>query len=177
MKIGIFGSSHKNNPEIIAEAEKIGKIIAMKSHQVVTGGSAGYPHIVAKSALKVGGQTTVYAVGKNLTDHKKYHDIDISKYTNIIFQEKYFTKKLSGIDNYVRSLKMVTDIDTAIIIGGRVGTMYEISILSGMAKSFFVLENSGGITNETIQKFIEEGHKEKSSVTFLKSSEDLMKLI
>ena len=177
MKIGIFGSSHKNNPEIIKQTKEIGRLLALKNHEVVTGGSPGYPHIVASSALAAGGKATVYAVGLNLKDHKKYHATDISKYTNIIYQKKYFKKELSMIDNYARSLDMVMDIDTAVIIGGRVGTMYEISILCGMAKDFFVLEDSGGITKETIRSFVKEGHKENSSVTFLKNSNDLTSLV
>jgi len=173
MKIGIFGSSHSNDIETTKQAGEMGIIIANKNHEVVTGGGPGYCHTVAMSTIHAGGKSTIYAVGLNKEDHSVYHDTDLSNYTTTVFQKTYFKEKLSNIDNYWRSLEMISDIDTAIIIGCRVGTMYEVTILSGMGKDFFVLENSGGITGETIKNFIEEGHKEKSKITFIENAQEL----
>lgn len=72
---------------------------------------------------------------------------------------------------------MCSNVDLAIIIGGRVGTMYEVTILSGMSKDMFVLKGSGGITNQTIKKFMKEGHKEKSKIIFFEKSKELHKLL
>ncbi|RLC38617.1 hypothetical protein DRH27_01860 [Candidatus Falkowbacteria bacterium] len=69
------------------------------------------------------------------------------------------------------------DIDIAVIIGGKTGTMYEVTVLSGLSKDFYVLENSGGITKKTIKNFTKEGHKNNSKIIFIKNPEELNKYI
>jgi predicted Rossmann-fold nucleotide-binding protein len=177
MKIGVFGTTKANDIVIIDKAKEIGKIIAANNHVVVTGGTNGYPHAVALSAIQAGGKAISYATGKSMSDHSQYHDADLSKYTKIIFQKKYFNNKLLGIDNYLRSLDMCLNVDMAIVISGKVGTMYEVTILSGMSKNIYVLDKSGGITGNTIKEFIKEGHKTKSKILFFKNSKELNKLL
>ncbi len=177
MKIGIFGRTKADNKKIISKAKEIGRIIASNNHVVVTGGTEGYPHVVALAAIQAGGKAVSYAIGLSISDHSQFHNIDLSQYTNVIFQKKYFNKKLLYVDNYLRSLDMCSAVDMAIIIGGRVGTMYEITILSGMSKDIFILKGSGGIARQTIKKFITEGHKEKSKIKFFKNSEILKKIL
>lgn len=137
----------------------------------------GYPHIVALSAINVDGKVEAYITGLSISDHSQFHNTDLSKYTNIIFQKKYFNKKLLDIDNYLRSLDMCLAVDAAIIIGGRVGTLYELTILSGISKNIFVLKESGGITNQTIKKFIKEGHKSKTKIVFFEDPGKLKSLL
>lgn len=175
MKIGIFGRTKADNKEIIRKAKEIGKIIALGGHTVVTGGTDGYPHIAALSAIEAGGEAVSYATGLSMSDHNQFHSTDLSEYTKVVFQKKYFNKKLLAIDNYLRSLDMCLNVDLAIIIGGRVGTMYEVTILSGMSKDIYVLKGSGGIAEQTIRKFIKEGHKEKSGIRFFENPETLRK--
>lgn len=177
MKIGIFGGSKINNKKIVKIAQEIGIILASYKHTVVTGGSEGYPHIVALSAIKAGGKAIAYATGMLLSDHSKFHKTDLSKYSKIVFQKKYFNKQLLVIDNYFRSLEMCLNIDFAIIIGGRTGTMYEVTIMSGMSKDILVLKGSGGVTGQTIKKFINEGHKEKSKIEYFNNLRQFKKYL
>ena len=177
MNIAIIGSSNPNNEEIVKKSQELGRLLASKGHTVVTGGVSGYPDIVALSALSSGGKAVAYCVGKNLDDHKKFYQTDLSKYSEVISQEKYVGENLSKIDLYLRSLKLCFDVDMAITIGGRVGTMYEITILAGIAKDIYVLNESGGITNNTIKEFLSEGHKEKSKIEFFGSIEEIEKYL
>jgi predicted Rossmann-fold nucleotide-binding protein len=101
----------------------------------------------------------------------------LSQYSDIVFQEKYAGDNFSKIDLYLRSLKLCFDVDMAIVIGGRVGTMYEITILAGIAKDIYVLNGSGGITNKTIKEFLNGGHKEKSKIEFFNSVEEIEKFL
>jgi hypothetical protein len=166
MKIWIFGRTKANNKDIINKSEEIWKIIALEGHTVVTGWTEGYPHIVALSAIKSWWKAIAYITGCSLSDHLVFHNTDLTSYSDIIFQDRYCNKKLSGIDNYLRSLDMCLNVDLAIIIGWRVGTMYEITILSWMWKDMYILNWSWWITWETIKKFIIEWHKEKSKIVF-----------
>lgn len=177
MKIAIIGTTKADNPQIIKKAKEIGKLIAINKHTIITGGTNGYPHIVALSAINAGGKVISYATGRSMSDHSQFHDADLSEYTDIIFQKKYFSKKLSVIDNYLRSLDMCSKVDMAIVISGKVGTMYEVTIMSGMSKNIYVLAGSGGVTGHTIKEFIKEGHKTKSKILFFKNSEELNKVL
>lgn len=177
MKIGIFGATKTSDIETIGRAKEIGSLIASNNHIVVTGGTNGYPHAVALSAIQAGGKVISYATGKSMADHSQFHDTDLSKYTEIVFQKKYFDKQLLGIDNYLRSLDMCLGVDAAIIIGGRVGTMYEVTLMSGMSKNIYVLEGSGGVTKHTIKEFIKEGHKTESEILFFENPEELSMIL
>ncbi|MCX6793267.1 MAG: hypothetical protein NTY12_04555 [Candidatus Falkowbacteria bacterium] len=129
------------------------------------------------SALKNKGKAVSCATGLKLADHLKFHKVDLSKYTKVIFQKKYFNKKLLVIDNYLRSLDMCLNVDCAIIIGGRVGTMFEVTILSGISKDIFILKGSGGITGKTMKNFIKEGHKERSKIKYFNNSRALKEML
>jgi len=177
MKIAIIGSSHSNNEEIIKKSREVGRLLALKGHIIVTGGVSGYPDIVALSALSLGGKAVAYCAGKNINDHHKFYKTNLSKYSDRIFQKNYIENKLSKIDLYLRSLKLCFDVDAAIVIGGRVGTMYELAILAGIKKDTYVLSGSGGITNKTIKGFSDEGHKEKSKIEYFNSIKDIEKYL
>jgi predicted Rossmann-fold nucleotide-binding protein len=106
MKIGIIGRTKADDKDIINKAKEIGTLIASLGHVVVTGGTEGYPHIVALAAIKAGGKAVSYATGLSISDHSQFHSTDLSKYSKIIFQKKYCDKKLAPTDNYLRSLNM-----------------------------------------------------------------------
>lgn len=177
MRIGIFGTTKAIDKKIANKAKEIGKVIAESGHIVVTGGTSGYPHLVALSTMNAGGEAVSYAAGKSIEDHLQFHDVDLSNYTEVIFQKDYLDEKLLGVDNYLRSLKMCLAIDKAIVISGKVGTMYEVTIMSGMAKDIYILEGSGGVTEKTIKEFMGEGHKTESKMVYFKNLEDLRSLL
>lgn len=177
MKIGIFGRTEIDNKNILKKSQEIGKLIASFGYTIITGGVEGYPHVVALSSLENGGKVISYAAGLKIEDHKKYHNTDLSKYTKVVFQKKTYKKKISAIDNYLRSLDMCLDVDKAIVIGGRVGTMYELTILSAMNKDVFILSGSGGISGKTAKNFIKEGHKNPSVINFFKDASELKKIL
>ena len=177
MKVAIIGSSHTDNEEVINKAKELGKVIALKDCTIITGGIDGYPDIVAQSALLSDGIVIAYCGGKNLGDHYRYYKVDLSKYSDTVFQENYIGDELSRIDLYFRSLKMCFDADMAIVIGGYVGTMYELTILAGMKKDIYVMESSGGITSNTIKVFLDEGLKEKSKIEFFNEVKEIEKYL
>lgn len=177
MKVAIIGSAKIEDQEIVSKAKEIGELLGKQGHTILTGGGSGGPDIVARAALAAGGQAIAYCAGKDLTDHRKWYTLDLSDYSQLIFQEFYIGSELSTIDLYLRSLKYCFDADKAIVIGGRVGTMYEVTILAATAKDIFVLKDSGGITGETIKSFTQEGHKEISKIEFINSVKDLENLI
>lgn len=177
MKIAIIGSSSLNDQGIINTSEELGKLIASKGHVVVTGGTPGYPNLVANSALSSGGKAIAYCTGKTIDDHQRFYQTDLSKYSELIYQKEYVGDGLSKIDLYIRSLKLCFDVDMAIVIGGHVGTMYEITILAGIAKDIYVLSKSGGITNTTIKEFMNEGHKKESKIEFFDTIAEIKKYL
>ena len=173
MKVAIIGSSKASDENIIYKSKKIGVILASKSYIVVTGGVPGYPDIVAQSTISSGGKAMAYCAGKSIRDHNQFYKTDLSKYSEIIFQDKYVDVTFSKIDLYFRSIKLCFDVDFAVVIGGRVGTMNEVTILAGNTKDIYVLDSAGGISNNTIKQFIKEGHKEQSKILYFSNPSEL----
>lgn len=173
MKIGIFGSTKITDDHLCDIAKDIGRLIAINKHILVTGGTDGFPKVVANSAIEHNGITVCYAVGKSTLDHLHFHNIDINRYNKTIFQKTYCGEKLSSADNYLRSLQMCQYIDMAIVIGGRVGTMYEVTIMSGLSKNLYILDQSGGVAGNTIKNFILEGHKTNSIIKYFNDPREI----
>lgn len=173
IKFGIFGSSTATHASSSTIAGDIGRLLAKRGDIVVTGGVTGYPHLTALGTLQHGGRAVAYAAGRTIKDHQRYYKTDLSTYSKIIFQKNYAQKRLSVLDLYLRSLRLVADIDKAIIIGGRVGTLFEMTMTCAMNKHVFVLRNSGGITGQTIKAFEKEAHKSASAITYFSSAKEL----
>ena len=177
MKIWIFWSTNASNLDIINISKEIWKFLWTTNNIIVTWWVNWYAHVVAEEVLSNWWEAIVYGVWQNIDDHNIFHSTDLANYSNIIFQEKYFEGNLSYFDNYLRSLKMCSEVDIAIIIGWRVWTMYEMTMLSWLWKDIFVLANSWWITLNTIKEFIKEWHKRDSKISFFDNVDELKNLI
>lgn len=177
IKFGIFGSSSADHASSSKIAGDIGRLFAERGDEVVTGGVTGYPHLVALGARQYGGKAIAYVAGCTIKDHHRFYKTDLSAYSKIVFQKNYAQKRLSVLDLYLRSLRMVADIDKAVIIGGRVGTLFEMTMTCAMNKHVFVLRSSGGITGRTIKAFEKEAHKSSSAITYFSSAEELSRAL
>ena len=89
MNIAIIGSSHTSDKQVVTRAEALGVLLVSKGHVIVTGGVTGYPDIVAQSGVASGGKAIAYCAGKSFEDHSKFYQSDLSKYSKLVFQDKY----------------------------------------------------------------------------------------
>lgn len=143
MKIAIFSSWL---PQVSLENQKLAKNIARylagKGITVVTGGCSGIPALCVEEAYKHGAKTIGYFPHK---DHNDYKDRQHEENTHDI--EFYTTAHfIHGFT--ARSLEMIKNVDAAIVLNGRIGTLSEFGIAIEEGLSLAVIEGTGGVTDE-----------------------------
>lgn len=139
MKLAILGSASDTvSRENELLCKNIGEYLAQKKIIVVTGGSHGIPGLVVKSAFEAGAETEAYSPDEN----EMQHDLR-SDNTSL----KYFTnyKFIPGFT--ARSLEMIKNVDSALVINGRIGTLSEFTIALEEGLNISVIQNSGGIAD------------------------------
>ncbi len=143
MKIAIFSSWL---PQISQEnrklAEKIGNYLAEKDITIVTGGCSGIPAVCIESGYKNNTKTIGYFPHK---DHSDYYDRQREENTHDI-QYYSTTHFIHGFT--ARSLEMIKNVDAAIVLNGRIGTLSEFGIAIEEGLPLAVIEGTGGITDE-----------------------------
>ncbi|MFZ4500154.1 MAG: hypothetical protein ACOYMZ_01500 [Minisyncoccia bacterium] len=143
MKIAIFSSWL---PEVSEENKNLIKDIVRylcdRNITVVTGGCSGIPAIAIETAHECGAKTIGYFP---LKDQQDYFDRQHEK--NIHCIDYYSTAHfIAGFT--ARSLEMVKNVDAAIVLNGRIGTLSEFGIAIEEGLPLAVIENSGGISDE-----------------------------
>ena len=113
-------------------AEEIGRLIAQKNGVIVCGGHGGVMEAACRGAKEEGG-TTVGILPYTKDEANKYIDIAIP----------------TGIGN-IRNFLVVSAGDVVIAIGGRWGTLNEISYCMIAGKPLILVKGTGGCVDEII---------------------------
>ncbi len=143
MKIAIFSSWL---PQVTQENQKLAKSIgvylAEKDITVVTGGCSGIPALCIESAFANKTKTIGYFPHQ---DQNEYFDRQHEENTHDIqfYSTAHF---ISGFT--ARSLEMIKNVDAAIVLNGRIGTLSEFGIAVEEGLPLAVIEGTGGITDE-----------------------------
>lgn len=143
MKIAIFSSWLPHmTPENKILAENIGKYLAEKDITVVTGGCNGIPAVCIESAYEHGAKTIGYFPHK---DHDDYQDRQHEENTHDIqfYSTAHFIHGFTA-----RSLEMIKNVDAAIVVNGRIGTLSEFGIAVEEGLPLAVIEKTGGVADE-----------------------------
>lgn len=143
MKIAIFSSWL---PEVSEENKKIAQNIAQylseKNITIVTGGCSGIPAICIEEAFRLGAKTIGYFPHKDQNEyHDRQHEINthsINFYSTVNF--------VAGFT--ARSLEMIKNVDAAIILNGRIGTLSEFGIAVEEGLPLAIIEGTGGVSDE-----------------------------
>lgn len=151
MKLGVFSSaSDIISPENQALAAQIGKYLADKKITVVSGGSHGIPGLIVQAAFDAGADTELYSPDEDEEKHQKRSD-------NL--ELRYFKthKFIPGFT--ARSLEMIKNIDAALVLNGRTGTLSEFTIALEEGLPVAVVKNTGGIADH-LENIISIANKE-----------------
>ncbi len=154
LKIGVSGSSGKASKLVLKKAFELGKEIALKKCILVTGGCDGIPFAAVLGAKSAGGKTIAVSPAKNKEEHWNE-----SNYPAKCFDEWIF----SGNGKLERNIAFVKKCDAVIFVGGRIGTLNELTIAVASEKIIGLLKGSGGVAEncEKILKIAETFDKEK----------------
>ncbi len=139
MKIGIFSSaSSRVSPSNRKLAKAIAEYLAEQGIEIVTGGSLGIPGIIAERACELGSRTCVYSPDRDERDHHKRIDNHDLRF----YSEKKFIPGFTA-----RSLEMIKNIDGAIVLNGRIGTLSEFAIACEEGLPIAVITGTGGVAD------------------------------
>jgi uncharacterized protein (TIGR00725 family) len=143
MKIAIFSSwLPKVSEENQILAKENASYLAEQGVTVVTGGCSGIPAVCIEEAYRLGAKTVGYFPHK---DKKDYTDRQHEENTHDIryYAEAHFIQGFTA-----RSLEMIKNVDAAIVLNGRIGTLSEFGIAVEEGLPLAVIEGTGGITDE-----------------------------
>lgn len=143
MKIAIFSSWL---PDVTQENKKlahdIGTYLAEQGIEVVTGGCSGIPALCIESAYHTGAKTSGYFPHSNRNEyHDRQHEKNVHDIT--YYSTAHFITGFTA-----RSLEMIKNVDAAIVLNGRIGTLSEFGIAVEEGLPLGIIEGTGGITDE-----------------------------
>jgi len=140
MKIALFSSWKK---EVTEEhnilAQEIAIYLVDKGITVVTGGCIGIPAVCIEKAHALGGETVGYFPNTGEHDHYAIEGNHDARF----YSKKHFVQGFTA-----RSLEMIKNVDAAIVLNGRIGTLSEFGIAVEEGLPLAVIEGTGGITDE-----------------------------
>lgn len=145
-------------PAVKLSAAAAREIVA-RGHVVLTGATRGLPYAAAKAAKLAGGEP-ITSIGfspaaSRLAHIKKYRlptdGFDIILYT--------------GFEYTGRNLLLVRSSDAVVMVGGRIGTLNELTIAIEERKPVGVLMGSGGMTAE-VEYVLKAAKRARTGIIF-----------
>ena len=131
-------------PEVLAQAEALGRELARRGCTIVCGGRGGVMEAACRGAKKAGGITVGILPSADGRDVNRYVDVMIT----------------TGM-GYARNSIVVSSADAVIAINGSTGTLSEIGMALNFEKPVVVVEGSGGIADKIKESFKEDGRIRK----------------
>jgi len=127
--------------ETTAKARDIGRFLAEYDCALITGGCYGYPYDAVLGYKDAGG---LLAVGISPANSRREHAevMPVESFDLIVF---------TGFGYRGRNVVSVRSCDVVIGIGGRMGTLNELTIAYDEGKLIGLLEGSGGATDEFLE--------------------------
>lgn len=120
-------------------AQEAARQIAKRGHITLTGATTGLPYYSAVAAKKAGGISVGFSPAANRRDHVNRYKLPTDGFDTILY---------TGFEYTGRNLLLVRSCDCMIMIGGRIGTLNELTIALEERKPVGILLGSGGMTDE-----------------------------
>jgi len=127
-RIGVIGQSGPIGPALQEMAETVGREVARRGGILLSGGRDGIMEAASRGAKEAGGLTVGILPGDLLEEGNEYLDVPIT----------------TGLGMDFRSLVLVRSCDAIIMLGGKNGTLLELSNAYYNRKPVVVLPASGG---------------------------------
>jgi uncharacterized protein (TIGR00725 family) len=150
------GGSIEIGKELSAEAARQ---IVRRGHLVVTGATRGLPYYAAQAAKEEGGHdiTSIgFSPAASRLAHIKKYQLPIDNFDTILY---------TGFEYTGRNLLLVRSCDGVIMVGGRIGTLNELTIAIEERKPVGVLLGSGGMTEE-VEHVLKAAKRARTGIIF-----------
>ena len=126
-----------------AKAFELGKAIALHGKTLLTGATVGLPHYAAMGFVSVPNSTGVsigFSPASSFREHVSTYRLPTKEFDYINF---------TGMEYVGRDVHLVRSSDAVITIGGRMGSLHELSTALESRKVCGVLIGSGGLADYT----------------------------
>jgi uncharacterized protein (TIGR00725 family) len=151
--------------------EDAGREIASKGHITLTGATTGLPYYAAKAAIVAGGISIGFSPAASRLSHIKKYRLPTDAYDCLLY---------TGFEYTGRNLFLVRSADAVLMVGGRIGTLNELTIAIEERKPVGVLLGSGGMTVE-VERVLRAAKRTRTGIIFgydpAKLVDDLVKMI
>lgn len=165
------GDSIETGKKLSAEAARQ---IVRRGHLVTTGATRGLPYFAALAAKKEGGRdisSIGFSPAASRLAHVKKYQLPIDGFDTILY---------TGFEYTGRNLLLVRSSDAVVMVGGRIGTLNELTIAIEERKPIGVLLGSGGMTEE-VERVLKAAKRARTGIIFdhdpVKLVDDLIALI
>lgn len=170
MRIAVYGSAADSTEDVDEKAREVGREIARRGCELVTGGCLGVPYKAVLGANELGGKCTGFPPLADRESHtKKQNLFPIEGFSKFIYSKEdlhlpkgfEFADDLNvfEFDKKHRNAFSVAYVHGAIFICGRTGTMNEFTAAYDLNRGIGVLQYSDGITKEAIQVLLRDAKK------------------
>jgi uncharacterized protein (TIGR00725 family) len=150
------GDSVETGKELAAE---VGREIVRRGHLVTTGATRGLPYFAAKAAKEEGGKNISsigFSPAASRLAHVKKYQLPLDVFDTVLF---------TGFEYTGRNLLLVRSCDAMVMVGGRIGTLNELTIAIEERKPIGVLLGSGGMTEE-VEHVLKAAKRARTGIIF-----------
>ena len=143
-KVTVYGGTNNKSytAQEMEECKKLGKYLAKKGLEVLTGACNGFPLFVGREAIAHGGKVVGYSPARNKKDHVQKYNFPIDGVTHLEFIEK---DGQNPAENFLkRSWDMNYYSDIVIALGGSWGTYTELLFSFWYKKTIILVTSFGG---------------------------------
>jgi len=159
-QICVSGAARGDSVEVGKElAAAVAREIVRRGHLVVTGATRGLPYAAAKAAKIEGGRdiTSIgFSPAASRLAHVKKYQLPLDAFDTVIF---------TGFEYTGRNLLLVRSSDAVVMIGGRIGTLNELTIAIEERKPIGVMLGSGGMTDE-VEHVLKAAKRARTGIIF-----------
>jgi uncharacterized protein (TIGR00725 family) len=167
-QICISGAARGDSVELGKElAAAVARDIVHRGHLVLTGATRGLPYYAAAAAKKAGGEhvTSIgFSPAASRLAHIKKYQLPIDAFDTILY---------TGFEYTGRNLLLVRSSDAVVMIGGRIGTLNELTIAIEERKPVGVLLGSGGMTEE-VEHVLKAAKRVRTGIIFSHDPAELL---
>lgn len=133
--------------------------VVRRGHLITTGATRGLPYYAAKAAKHEGGKdisSIGFSPAASRLAHVKKYQLPLDAFDTVLF---------TGFEYTGRNLLLVRSCDALIMVGGRIGTLNELTIAIEERKPVGVLLGSGGMTEE-VERVLKAAKRARTGIVF-----------
>jgi uncharacterized protein (TIGR00725 family) len=140
-------------------AADVAKEVVNRGHLVLSGATRGLPYYAAKAAKREGGDhvTSIgFSPAASRLAHVKKYRLPTDAFDTIVY---------TGFEYTGRNLLLVRSCDAVVMVGGRIGTLNEVTVAIEERKPLAVLLGSGGMTEE-VEWVLKAAKRARTNIIF-----------